>query len=65
MHPTIKFIAEWSKTSINLLDVAVSLIEGVIKADLYAKPTASHRYLQCSSFRPFHCKKGILFSSIG
>ena len=32
-HPTIKFTAEWSKTSINFLDVTVSLIEGVIETD--------------------------------
>ena len=31
MHPTIEFIAEWSKTSINFLDVTVSLVEGVIE----------------------------------
>ena len=33
-HPTIKFTAEWSKTSFNFLDVTVSLIEGVIETDL-------------------------------
>ena len=26
VHPTIKFTAEWSKTSVNFLDVTVSLI---------------------------------------
>ena len=25
MHPTIKFTADWSKTSINFLDVTVSI----------------------------------------
>ena len=29
MHPTIKFKADWSKTSINFLDVTVSIPEGV------------------------------------
>ena len=62
MHPTIKFIAEWSKTSINFLDVIVSLIEGVIKTDLFVKPTDSHQYLQSSSCHPFHCKKSIPYS---
>ena len=42
VHPTIKFTAEWSKTSINFLDVTVSLIEGVIETDLFVKPTNSH-----------------------
>ena len=62
MHPTIKFTTEWSKTSINFLDVTVSLIGGVIETDFYVKPTDSHQYLQSSSCHPFHCKKGILFS---
>ena len=59
MHPTIKFIAEWSKTSINFLDVTVSLIERVIEADLYVTPTESHQYLQSSSCHRFHCKTGM------
>ena len=62
VHPTIKFTAEWSKTSINFLDVTVSLVEGVIENDLYVKPTDSHQYLQSSSCHPFHCKKGIPYS---
>ena len=62
MHPTIKFTAEWSETSINFLDVTVSLQEGVIETNLYVKPTGSHQYLQSSSCHPFHCKKGIPYS---
>ena len=37
VHPTIKFTAEWSKTSINFLDVTASLVEGVIQTDLHVK----------------------------
>ena len=59
VHPTIKFTTEWSKTSINFLDATVSLIEGVIKTDLYVKPTDSHQYLQSSLCHPYHCKKRI------
>ena len=62
MHPTIKITAEWSKTSINFLDVTVSLIEGVIEIDLFVKPSDSHQYLQSSSCHPFHCKKCIPYS---
>ena len=62
VDPTIKFMAEWSKTSINFLDVTVPLIEGVIKTNLYVKPTGSHQYLHSSSCHPFHCKKGIQYS---
>ena len=45
VHPTIKFKA---KTSINFLDVTVSLIEELTETDLYVKPTDSHQYLQSS-----------------
>ena len=42
MHPTIKFMADWSKTSINFLDVTVSIAEDIIETGLYFKPTNSH-----------------------
>ena len=64
MHPTIKVTAEWSKTSINFLDVTVSLIEGIIETDLYAKPTGSHQYLQSSSCHPFDIKNCIPYSQV-
>ena len=63
MHPTIKFTAYWSKTSINFLDVTVSITEGIVETDLYVKPTDSHhQYLSPPSCHPFYCKKGILYS---
>ena len=62
MHPTIKFTAEWSKTSITFLDVTVSLVAGVIETGFYVKPTDSHQYLQSRSCHSFHCKEGIPFS---
>ena len=61
-HPTIKFTAEWSQTSINFLDVTVSLIGGKITTDLYVKPTNSHQYLHSFSCPPYHCKKRIPYS---
>ena len=62
MHPTIKFTADWSKTSMNFLDVTVSITEGIIKTDLHVKPTESHENLLSPSCHPFHCKKGIPYS---
>ena len=62
MHPTIKFMADRSKTSINFLDVTVSITEGTIETDLYIKPTDSHQYLLSSSCYLFYCKKGIPYS---
>ena len=57
MQPTIKFTVDWSKTSTNFLDVAVSIAEGIIETDLYVKPTDSHQYLLSSSCHPFYCKQ--------
>ena len=62
MHPTVKFTADWSKTSINFLDVTVSIAEGVIETDLYVKPIDSLQYLLSSSCHPFYCKKGIPYN---
>ena len=58
-HPTIKFTAEWSQTSINFLDVSVSFTDGKITTDLFVKATDSYQYLHSSSY---HCKKGIPYS---
>ena len=62
VHRIIKFTAEWSKTSINFLDVTVSFVEGVAETDLHVKPTDSHQCLQSSSCHTFHCIKGIPYS---
>ena len=62
MHPTIKFTADWSKTSINFLDGTVSITEGIIETDLYVKPTDSHQYLLPSYCHPFYYKKDIPYS---
>ena len=62
VHPTIKFTAEWSKISINFLDLTVSLTEGVAETALYLNPVDSHQYLQSSLCHSFHFKKGIPYS---
>ena len=53
------FTADWSKTSINVLDATVSIAECVIETDLYVKPTDIHQYLLSSSCLPFYGKKSI------
>ena len=56
MHPTIKFTEDCSKTSINdvTIDVTVCIAEGIIKTNLYVKPTDSHQYLLSSSCNIFY-----------
>ncbi|XP_066275237.1 uncharacterized protein [Branchiostoma lanceolatum] len=60
-HPTIKFTVETSTTSINFLDVTISVSEGAFTTDLYTKPTDKHQYLLRNSSHPTHCKRGIPF----
>ena len=54
IHPTIKVTADWSKTSINVLDVTASIAEDIIETDLYVKSTDSHQY-------SLWCKDGYVF----
>ena len=62
MHATIKFVTDWSNTSIDGLDVTVNITEGIIETNLYVKPTDSQECLLSSSCHPFYCKKGIPYS---
>ena len=41
IHPTIKFTADWSYSSVNS-DVKVIMKDGEIITDLYVKPTDTH-----------------------
>ena len=61
-HPTIKFTAEYSKETINFLDVNIRLVGGQLMTDLFVKPTDTHQFLDPSSSHPYHCKKGIPYS---
>ena len=61
-HPTIKFTAEYSKETINFLDVNIRLVGGELMTDLFVKPTDTHQFLDPSSSHPYHCKKGIPYS---
>ena len=59
MHLTIKLTADWSKTSINFLDVTVSIAKDIIETHLHVKLTDSHQCLLSFSCHHFYCKKGI------
>ena len=45
LHDNIKFTWDWSKRTINYLDVQIINNNGVIETDLYTKPTDKHQYL--------------------
>ena len=60
-HPTVKFIAEYSKEEVNK-DLNIKLVDGELKTDLFAKLTDTHQFLDPTSFHPYRCKKGIPYS---
>ena len=61
-HPTIKFTAEWSRSSNPFLDTRVLLENEQLTMDLHVKPTDTHQYLAANSCHPRHCKEAIPFS---
>ena len=61
-HPNIKFTSDWSKESINFLDVQLKINGDKISTDLYVKPTDTHQYLHASSCHAFHTKRSIPYS---
>ena len=56
-HPTINFTAEYSKETINFLDINIRLVEGEILTDLLAKPRNTHQFFDPSSSHPYRCRK--------
>jgi hypothetical protein len=63
IHPNIQFTSNYSTTSVNFLDVLVTLeTDGTINTDLYNKPTDTHQYLHWISCHPNHTKKSIPYS---
>ena len=61
-HPTIKFTAEWSSSSIPFLDTRVQLENEQLTTDLHVKLTDSRQYRAANSYHPRHCKEAIPFS---
>ena len=61
LYPTIKFTIVSSESSLNVLDLTLSLVDGYIQMDVYSKPTDHHMYLLRNSAHPRHCTKAIPF----
>ena len=63
LHDSIKFTWEYSKKSINFLDIQVTKQpDGTLRTGLYTKPTDAHTYLDYRSCHPPHIKKSIPYS---
>ena len=57
IHPEIKFMTDWSYSSVSFLDVKVIMKDRKIITDFYVKPTDTHQYFDSSSCYPYHCEK--------
>ena len=63
LHPTIKFDAHYSKTSVEFLDTKVyKSPSGKLQTTLYIKPTDRQSYLHSKSYHPSSCKRSIAYS---
>ena len=61
-HPALKFTWEISETSINFLDINISVQDNNLATIVHYKPTDSHSYLLYSSSHPSHVKDSIPYS---
>lgn len=61
-HPNLGFTYEFSESSVNFLDVVVSIEGDTFVTDLYCKPTDCHQFLHYESAHPAHIKRSIVFS---
>ena len=63
LHPTIKFDAKYSRTSVEFLDTRVyKSNDGKLQTTLYTKPTDRQSYLHSKSYHPQSCKRSIAYS---
>ena len=59
MKSKIEFETNFSRESVNFLDVTVDLSDGKIKTSVYSKPTDSHLYLNRKSCHPTQVIKNL------
>ena len=62
LHDNIKFTWDWSKRTINYLNVQIINNIGVIETDLDTKPTDKHQYLFHTSCHPKGVKQSIPYA---
>ena len=61
-HPTIRFTGEYSKETVNILDVNIRFSGGELMTDWFVKPNDTYQFLDLSSSHLYHCKKGIPYN---
>ena len=63
VHPSIKFDFNYSRTSINFLDLLITITkDGKLKTSIFTKPTDQKAYLHAKSYHPKSTKDAIAFT---
>ena len=61
-HPSLSYTYHISDTSVNFLDISISMTQHGLTTDISYKDTDTHSYLRYESAHPPSCKKGIPYS---
>ena len=61
-HPSLSYAYDISDTSVNFLDISISITQQGLTTDIFYKDTDTHSYLRYESAHPPSCKKGIPYS---
>ena len=61
-HPSLSYTYDISNTSVNVLDISISMTQHGLTTDIFYQDTDTNSYVRYESAHPPSCKKGIPFS---
>ena len=61
-HPSLSYTYDISDTSVNFLDISISMTQRGLTTDISYKDTDTHSYLRYELAHPPSCRKGIPYS---
>ena len=61
-HPSLRYTYDISDTSVNFLDISISMTQHGLTTDIFYKDTDTHSYLRYESAHPPSCIKSIPYS---
>ena len=63
LHPSLSYTYDTLDTSVNFLDISISMTQHELTTDIFYKETDTHSYLRYESTHPPSCKKVFLIHS--
>ena len=61
-HPSLSYTYDISETSVNFLDIYISMTQHGLTTDIFFKETDTHSYLRYESTHPTSCEISIPYS---